>query len=247
MTAASLMASAAAVLILTGAKYHSIQLAGGDGMIIAAGSWILGMCLCALPYYYSGNYLSYLDCCFDVMSGLTTTGFTMIQDLDHLSVGLNMWRFILTYIGGQGMVVLALSFLTKDTSSTYMMYVGEAKDERLRPGAVSTAREIWKISLLYLCIGWIVMTAAGLIAHLPLSKAVLDGLWIFMSGWSTGGFAPYSQNILYYHSIVYELATVVFFTIGSFNFALHHAVLHGNCKEMRKNVEIISFTVMSTS
>ncbi len=243
---ASLMTAAAAMFMLAGAKYKGSSLCSGDGMIIASGSWLLGTLLCAFPYYLSGNYLSYLDCCFDVMSGLTTTGITMIQDMDHLSVGLNMWRFILTYIGGQGMVVLALTFLTKNTSSTYKMYVGEAKDEHLRPGAVSTAREIWKISLLYLVIGWAVMAAAGLLAGLPIEKALLDGIWIFMSGWSTGGFAPYSQNILYYHSIYYELATVIFFTIGSFNFALHYAVLHGRKKELRRNIEIISFTVTVT-
>lgn len=246
LAAASIMLSAAASLMLVGAKYRDEHLSFGEGMIVASASWLAGMLLCALPYYFSGNYLSYLDCCFDVMSGLTTTGLTMIQNLDHLSSGMNMWRFILTYIGGQGMVVLALSFLTKDTASAYKMYVGEAKDEQLRPGAVGTARAIWKISLLYLAVGWVVMTVAGLVAGLPFGDATLHGLWIFMSGWSTGGFAPNSQNILYYHSVVYEMATVVFFTIGSFNFALHYSVLNGNRRELRKNIEIVSFTVTVT-
>jgi trk system potassium uptake protein TrkH len=90
------------------------------------------------------------------------------------------------------------------------------------------------------------MSIAGILAGLPWGNAILHGLWIFMSGWSTGGFAPMSQNILYYHSMIYELATVVVFTIGSFNFALHYAVLSGNRKEMRKNIEIVSFTVTLT-
>lgn len=246
LASTSIMISIAAFFMLIGAKYRDMHLSFGEGMTVASASWLMGMLLCALPYFFSGNYLSYLDCCFDVMSGLTTTGLTMIQDLDHLSNGLNMWRFLLTYIGGQGMVVLALTFVTKDTGNVYMMYVGEAKDERLRPGAVSTARMIWKISILYLVIGWIVMTVAGIFAGMPFGNAVLHGLWIFMSGWSTGGFAPMSQNILYYHSIIYELATVVFFTIGSFNFALHYAVLSGNRREIRKNIEIVSFTVTLT-
>lgn len=242
----SIMVIIAAFLLLLGGKYRDVHLSSGEGMTVASASWLAGMLLCALPYYMSGNYLSYLDCCFDVMSGLTTTGLTMIQNMDHLSNGLNMWRFVLTYIGGQGMVVLALSFLTRDTGSAYKMYVGEAKDEQIRPGAVSTARMIWKISLLYLGIGWITMTIAGLVAGMPMGNAVLHGLWIFMSGWSTGGFAPNSQNILYYHSVIYELATVVFFTTGSFNFALHYSVLSGNKRELRKNIEIVSFTVTLT-
>ena len=232
--------------MLIGARYRNVHLSFGEGMTVASVSWLMGTLLCALPYYFSGNYLSYLDCCFDVMSGLTTTGLSMIQNLDHLSNGLNMWRFLLTYIGGQGMVVLALTFVTKNAGNVYMMYVGEAKDERLRPGAVSTARAIWKISILYLIIGWIAMSIAGILAGLPWGNAILHGLWIFMSGWSTGGFASMSQNILYYHSMIYELATVVFFTIGSFNFALHHAVLSGNTRELRKNIETVTFSITLT-
>ena len=246
LAAMSIMVSVAALLMLFGANHRKVHLSFGEGMMVASGSWLAGMLLCALPYFFSGNYLSYLDCCFDVMSGLTTTGLTMIQDLDHLANGLNMWRFMLTYIGGQGMVVLALIFLTKDTASAYKMYVGEAKDEQLRPGAVSTARAIWKISLIFLAVGWVVMTVAGLISGLGFGKAALHGLWIFMSGWSTGGFAATSQNILYYHSVVYEIATVIFFTIGSFNFALHYAVLRGNRRELRKNIEVVSFSVTVT-
>ncbi|MEG2259103.1 MAG: potassium transporter TrkG, partial [Oscillospiraceae bacterium] len=146
----SVAASVGAIGLLVGYKHHSVKLNWGEGMAIASGAWLIGMLLCALPYYISGSYLSFLDACFDVMSGLTTTGVMMIQDVDHLSNGLNMWRFILTFIGGQGMVVLALTFLTKDTAGAYKLYAGEAKDERLMPNAVSTAKNIWYISLLYL-------------------------------------------------------------------------------------------------
>lgn len=246
LAACSIQLIVAFAMLRAGMKYRKAHLSFGEGMAVASGSWLLGTLLCALPYYFSGHYLSYLDCCFDVMSGLTTTGLSMIQNLDHLSNGLNMWRFMLTYIGGQGMVVLALIFLTRDAGSAYKMYAGEAKDEHIRPSAVSTARTIWKISLIYLLVGWAVMTVAGLAAGLPAGTSVLHGVWIFMSGWSTGGFAPNSQNIIYYHSAVYELATVVFFIIGSFNFALHNAVLQGNRRELRRNVETVSFTITAT-
>ncbi|MEG0942977.1 MAG: potassium transporter TrkG [Angelakisella sp.] len=235
-----------AVLTLVGCRERSARLSFGEGMVVAAGSWFLGMLLCALPYYLSGNYLSYLDSCFDVMSGLTTTGVVLIQGMDHLSNGINMWRHVLTFVGGQGMVVLALTFLTKNQSGAYKMYVGEAKDERLFPNAVSTARRIWYISLLYLAIGTAVMFIAALAAGLPAGPAFLHGLWTYMSAWSTGGFAPMSQNILYYHSTFFELATVVFFVIGSFNFALHHAVLSGNRQELRRNIETTTFAVTLT-
>ena len=233
-------------LMLFLGKYRFERLSWGEGMVVAAGSWFIGMLLSALPYYLSGNYLSYLDSCFDVMSGFTTTGLTLIQDMDHISNGMNMWRHLLTFVGGQGMVVLALTFLAKGTNGAYKIYVGEAKDERLMPNAVSTARYIWLISLVYLAVGTVVMWIAGLFAGLSADRAFLHGLWIFMSAWSTGGFAPMSQNILYYHSSFFEITTLIFFIIGSFNFALHYAVITGRKKELLKNIETVSFTVTVT-
>ncbi len=217
-----------------------------EGMVATAGSWLIGMLLCALPYYFSGYYLSYLDACFDVMSGFTTTGLALIQDMDHLSNGINMWRHMLTFVGGQGMVVLALSFLASGAGSAYKMYVGEGKDERLTPNAIHTSRAIWRISLIYLLLGTFVFWLAGLRIGLPWDQAILHGMWIFMSAWSTGGFAPMSQNVLYYHSALYEVITMVFFIIGSFNFAVHYAVIHGRKRELVKNVETLSMTVTMT-
>ena len=233
-------------MVLGGRKSERQRLGWSQGMVVAAGSWLFGMLLCALPYYLSGNYLSYLDCCFDVMSGFTTTGLILIQDLDHISIGLNMWRHLLTFIGGQGMVVLALSFLVKGANGAYKMYVGEGKDERLMPNVVSTARYIWLISLIYLVVGTLVLWIAGIAAGLSVGRAFLHGLMVFMSAWSTGGFAPMSQSILYYHSAAFEIATVVFFVLGSFNFALHYAVLTGKRKELIRNVETVSLTVTLT-
>ena len=130
-------------------------------MTLTAISWLAGMVFCAVPYYLSGQYLSFLDACFDVMSGFTTTGLTLIQDMDHTANGINMWRHLLTFVGGQGMIVLAITFLVKGTNGAYKMYVGEGKDERLMPNVVSTARYIWGISLVYLLLGTAVLTVIG--------------------------------------------------------------------------------------
>lgn len=234
-------------MMAAGYPHRRDPLSYGEGMSVAAGAWFLGTLLCALPYWISGDYFSYLDACFDVMSGLTTTGLTLIQGMDHLSNGINMWRHLLTFLGGQGMIVLALTLLAKDAGGAYTMYVGEAKDEKLLPNAVSTAKRIWGISLLYLAVGSVVMSIASFSAGMRGPRAVLHAVWIYMSAWSTGGFGPQSQNVLYYHSAFFELATVVFFVIGSFNFALHHAVLSGNRRELRRNIETVTFAVTVTA
>lgn len=213
------------------------------GFVIAALSWILLMALSALPYRLSGHNNSLLDSCFDVMSGFTTTGLVLTQDLDHISLGLNMWRHILTFVGGQGMVVLALSLLVKDINGAYKLYVGEAKDVGLVPNVKGTARIIWRISLIYLVIGTLALWIDGMLIGLKPVSAFLHGLFMFASSWSTGGFAPNSQNIMYYHSLSYEIITLVIFILGSLNFGLHYALWQGKKKEIIKNIETQSFMI----
>ena len=211
------------------------------GMVTAAISWLAAMAVAAVPYWLSGHYLRYLDCMFDVMSGLTTTGLTLIQDLDHVTISLNTWRHLLTFVGGQGIIVLALAFLSSAGGGGYTLYVGEAKDEKLFPSVLHTAKTIWKISLIYLVVGTAALWVAGVAIGISPLRALLHGLWVYMAAWSTGGFAPMSQNILYYHSLGYEVVTLLFFVIGSFNFALHHAVWSGDRKEVFRNIETVSF------
>jgi trk system potassium uptake protein TrkH len=214
-----------------------------EGFTAAALSWIACMFLAAIPYYLSGHWGSYLDALFDVMSGFTTTGLVLVQDLDHIPNAINMWRHLLTYVGGQGMVVLALTVLSRGLPGAFKFYVGEAKDERLLPSVGRTTQAIWFISVVYLMVGTLVISAAGLAIGLGPVRALFHGLWVFMGAWSTGGFAPQSQNINYYHSGLYELATVPFMIVGSFNFALHYYVWTGRRKEILRNVEIKVMTV----
>ncbi len=214
------------------------------GLVISALSWLVLMIFSAMPYYLSGHYLSYLDAIFDVMSGFTTTGLTLSQDLDHMSVSLNIWRHIITFVGGQGMVVLALSFLFKHTHGAYKIYVGEGKDIELVPNVKGTARIIWGISLAYMIVGTIIFFIDGLVSTgLNPVNSLLHGFYMFASAWSTGGFAPMSQNVLFYHSFSNEIIGIILFVLGSLNFGLHYAIWNGNRREIYKNIETQSFAV----
>ncbi|MBI5788893.1 MAG: TrkH family potassium uptake protein [Candidatus Schekmanbacteria bacterium] len=216
------------------------------GMSTAAFSWLVCTLVGAIPYCLSGHFASFLDACFDVMSGYTTTGLVLIQNLDHVSYGLNMWRHELTYIGGQGMVVVALTFLVPGFSGAYKMYVGEGKDEKLLPNVIETARAIWLISIVYLCIGTFWLWVGGLIEGLTPLRAFFHALWLYMAAWSTGGFAPQTQNTMYYHSPLIEVFYFIFMVIGSLNFALHYSVWKGNYREVYRNIELRSFAVTAS-
>ncbi|HET6785912.1 MAG TPA: potassium transporter TrkG [Erysipelotrichaceae bacterium] len=215
------------------------------GLVVASLTWILLSLISAIPYVLSGHSLSYLDAIFDVMSGFTTTGVFLLQDLDHISQALNFWRHLLTFVGGQGMIVLAISFFVKEIGSAYKFYVGEGKDIALVPNVKGTAQWIWKISLVYLLIGTILLWLQGMRLGLNPLNSFFHGLYIFEAAWSTGGFAPNYQNILFYHDFLYESIGLVFFIIGSFNFGLHFALIQGKYSEFRKNIEVVSFFVSS--
>lgn len=219
------------------------DLSWGEGLVVSAGSWVWAVILAAVPYYLSGHYGSFIDCVFDTMSGFTTTGLYLLQDLDHASYAMNMWRHILTYAGGQGIVVIALTFFFKGTAGAYKMYVGEGKDERLMPNVVQTARAIWLISIVYLVVGTVVLTGVNLTLGIAPLRSFILGLWGFMGAWSTGGFSPMSYNAMYYHSIVEEIVVMSIMVAGSMNFALHWALWTGKRKELFKNIEIQSFTI----
>lgn len=243
--AISLILGLALIMIGMRAKESKSNVQWKHGFAVAALSWIILTILCAIPYILSGHTKSFLDAYFDVMSGFTTTGLVLLQDLDHLSNGLNMWRHILTFIGGQGMVVLALTFLVKETGGAYKIYVGEGKDIELVPNVKGTARQIWKISLVYLIIGTAALWIAGMMIGLKPVSAFFHALYIFESSWSTGGFAPNTQNIMYYHSVLYETIAMIIFILGSLNFGLHYAIWQGKRKEIVKNIETQSFFVTS--
>jgi len=224
-------------LLLTKLCFTQNDLNWMQGMLVISLSWLAAMALGAIPLYLSGHYQSFLDSCFETMSGFTTTGLTLVQDLDHLSYTHNLWRHLGPFMGGQGIAIVALSFFVKGTSGAFKLYVGEARDERLLPNVVNTARFIWLISIVYLILGTLCLGMVGLSIGLKAPNAFFHGACIFMAGFDTAGFAPQSQNILYYHSLAFEVVVMVIMLFGTLNFNLHYHLWSGNRKEIAKNIE----------
>ena len=208
-----------------------------NGVLIAGISWLLAMALSAIPLFLSGHYVSFLDSLFEMMSGFTTTGLSLTQDVDHLAHSYNLWRHVTQFIGGQGVVIIALAFFIKGVSGAFSLYVGEARDEKILPNVISTARFIWLVTLVYFLLGGAVLTFIGLRLGIGPGRSIFHAVCIFMAGWDTGGFTPQSQSILYYHSVIYEIATFIIFFLGSINFGLHYLVWNGRRRELWRDIE----------
>ena len=141
------------------------------------------------------------------------------------------------FIGGQGIVIVALSFFVKGSAGAFKLYVGEARDEKILPNVISTSRFIWLVSFVYLILGTLALGAVGILDGMKPFNAFFHGACIFMAAFDTGGFAPQSQNVLYYHSLAFEIVTIVIMILGAINFKLHYQVWCGDRKEIFKNIE----------
>lgn len=230
-------------LILTKLCETDQDLSWMQGMIVVSITWIVATFLGAIPLFLSGHWHSYLDACFDAMSGFATTGLTLVQNLDHLSLTHNLWRHLIMFIGGQGIVIVALSFFVKGFSGAFKMYVGEARDEKIMPNVISTSRFIWLVSFTYLILGTLALGITGIAGGMKPFNSFFHGACIFMAAFDTGGFAPQSQNILYYHNWIYEFITVIIMILGAINFRLHYHLWMGSRKELVKNIETVTLFI----
>ncbi|MFH1201454.1 MAG: TrkH family potassium uptake protein [Candidatus Omnitrophota bacterium] len=213
------------------------------GMVVVSLAWLVAAILGAIPFYLSNHFGSFLDAVFEAMSGFATTGLTLVQDLDHLSNSHNLWRHLLMFLGGQGIIVIALSFLVKGLPGAFRMYVGEARDEKVLPNIVQTARFIWLVSIVYMILGSLALAIVATLEGLAFPRALFHGVCVFMAAFDTGGFAPQSQNTAYYHSLAFEIVTIVIMFLGAMNFKLHYAIWTGNRREIWRNIEIVTFSI----
>ncbi|MDX2344013.1 MAG: potassium transporter TrkG [Acidimicrobiia bacterium] len=193
------------------------------GMVVVALAWLLVPAFASIPLALSGHYGSLIDAVFDAMSGLSTTGLALVQDLDHLASSLNFWRHLLHFLGGQGIIIAALSIFAGGGVVT--LYLGEARDERILPSVRSTARFIWAAALMHLGVGVVVLTlVAWQVLGFSFMRSLFHGLMVFFAAFDTGGFAAQSTNLGYYHSTVFEFVAAVLMVAGTMSFGVHYAL-----------------------
>ncbi len=223
---------------LTEWRLHtSADLTWSHGLVTVALGWLLGPVVLAVPFHLSGHYGQFVDAYFDAMSGLTTSGLTLVQDLDHLTVPMVLLRHLAQFAGGQGIVVVVLTVLATASAQVATLYAGEGRDDRIVPSIVRTARFIFLVAFAYLVVGTFALWLTGLHAGLTAGRSLFHALTIFMAAFDTGGFAPYSNSIAYYHSAPMEAVIIVLMIAGAISFGLHYELWRGRRREMLENLE----------
>ena len=221
----------------------SRDLTMASGLVTVALAWLVGPILLSMPLYLSGHYAGFTDAFFDAMSGLTTSGLALVQDMDHLTVPVNLLRHLTHFAGGQGIVVVVLTMLASSASRIGTLYLGEGRDDRIVPNVVRTARFIYFIAGAYLVAGTAALWVTGLMAGLTPGRSLFHAVNIFMAAFDTGGFAPYSTSMAYYHSAPMEAVVVVLMIAGTLSFGLHYQLWRGRRRSLTENLEMRSLAV----
>ena len=212
-------------------------------MVVAGASWLLAPVLGAVPLRLSGHYSRYLDAYFDAMSGFATAGLSVINDLDHVADSVNLWRHLMQYVGGQGLVLVVLTVFAAGAGGAMTMYTAEAREEKIVPNIISTARFIARVSLLWLVIATPILTIGMLAAGQRSWDSVFHAMNLFMAAFSTGGFAPMTASVAFYHSALIEGLLAVVMIAGATSFGLHHQIYRRRLGAVARHLEARTFLV----
>lgn len=199
-------------------------LQASHALAVVALSWLVVAFVAAVPLFLSGHYPTFLDAYFDAMSGFATAGLAVINDVDHVSDAVNLWRHLMQFMGGQGLVLVALTIFAG--AGLTGLYFGEGREERILPNVRNSARFIWRVALVWGALGtaafWLTFWSLGL----PPVEAGLHAVMMFMAAFDTGGFSPTSASLGFYQSAVAEAVAAVLMLAGTLSFALHRVLVH---------------------
>lgn len=229
------------VLLMMGWKRRQ-KLTRKDCYIIISGIWVLFSIFGMLPFLFYGTTDSVSDAFFETMSGFTTTGASVLNNIDEQPHGLLCWRSILQWMGGLGIVIFSIALLPSFSRNNKQLFSTEATSvstSKLRPKTQETARGIFYmyIGLTFLCTLFYWMG--------PMS--FYDSVCHAMTTIGTGGFSTHQASIAYFNSPYLEYVCSIFTFLGGVNFALYYFASMGNWRLFAKNEEFRWYLVITVS
>ena len=199
-----------------------------EGYVIVAMVWVVFSAFGLLPYYLSGQVPSLTDAWFESMSGFTTTGATIIPNLDVITHGLLFWRSLTQWIGGMGIIVLSIAILPIFGLNGMQLYAAEVTGltyEKLSPRIADTAKMMWSIYLL--------LTATEVAALWLCGMDVFDAICHSFSTIATGGFSTHNNSLEFYDSAAIHYTVTFFMFISGINFVLLIYLLRGKARNFQ--------------
>jgi len=202
-----------------------------EGFFAVVAVWVAGSFLGAMPFWLSGEIPHMVDAWFETVSGLTTTGASILTNIEALPKSLLLWRSLTHWLGGLGIVVMVLAVLPSLGVGGILLLKGEAglTPERFTPRLVHTAQILFGI---YAC-----LSALEIVLLCLCGMSLFDAVTHTFGTIATGGFSPRNASVAAYHSLPIELIIMIFMVFGATNFGLYYRVLTGRGRTAWRNTE----------
>ncbi|MGD8228590.1 MAG: potassium transporter TrkG [Desulfobacteraceae bacterium] len=220
-------------------KDKETQMSHRDGVAIVTFGWVAAGFVGAIPYLLSGYIPNFTHAYFESISGFTTTGASILTDIESLPEGILFWRSLTQWLGGMGIIVLSIAilpFLGVGGMQVYKAEVPSPVVDKLKPRISDTAKTLWKIYLLITVVEIILLFGGGM----PLFEAISHGFCTM----PTGGFSPKNTSIAHYNSPYFDGVIIVFMLLAGINFSLHYKLIRGDLTIFGKDPECRVFFVL---
>lgn len=202
-----------------------------DGLATVGLAWLMIGLLGAVPYGLTGALTNFWDCVFESVSGFSTTGATVIGDVESLPPAILFWRVFSHWLGGMGIIVLMLAVLPFFGLSGVQLFKNESSlgQQKIRPRVAQMAKTLWLIYIGFTVALLLLVKAGGL--------GWFEALCHTFSAISTGGFANKNSSIGHYGSAYVEVVMTVFIILSSLNFTIYYQMVKGDFKAMLRSAE----------
>lgn len=220
------------------------ELGHRDGFAVVVFSWLTLALLGAMPFYLSGQMNSFIDCFFESMSGFTTTGSSVLSQVEILPRSVLFWRALTHWLGGMGIIVLTLAILPLLGIGGMQLFQAEMPGptkDRLAPRIQDTARILWSVYVLFTVAEVLLLMAGGL--------DFFDAICHSFATLATGGFSTHSASAGHFQSLYVESVLIFFMFLAGINFSLHFHGLRGHLSAYWRNEEFrfyLALTAVAT-
>lgn len=232
------------ILLLT--RNASRDIGKREGFIIVSFSWIIFSFFGSLPYIISGSIPNFTDAFFETISGFTTTGSSILADIESLPHGILFWRSLTQWLGGMGIIVLSLAILPVFGIGGMQLFMAEVPGptpDKISPRIRQTAKTLWIIYLGFTVVETLLLWMGGMTFY--------DAICHSFTTMATGGFSTKQASIAHWSSPFIQYVVVIFMFFAGTNFTLSYIAIKGNFKKVLKDEEfkyygifIIGFTLI---
>ena len=214
---------------------HDKKLNLQQAFLLTALSWLSIAIFGSLPFIFSNIEFSFTNAFFESMSGITTTGSTIISDLQNIPKGILFWRAILQWLGGIGIIVMAITLMPIMNVGGMQLFKISSNDssEKILPKSKEIA-----LRLIYIYSG---LTALCAFSYKILGMNTFDSLTHSMTTIATGGFSNYNESIGFFNSVSIEISAMIFIILGSIPFIVYIKFINGNKKIFFSDIQIKTF------